>query len=79
MITASDIKKILCDFSVDPWSNATKKRWLFDVLKVPAGSKGDDEYLPQIFETMVDEFMLALKDNSVTGLVFNGLVHVLRR
>ena len=26
MITASDITKILCDFSADPWSNATKKR-----------------------------------------------------
>ena len=34
-ITAFDISKILCDFAEDPWSNATKKRWLFDVLKVP--------------------------------------------
>ena len=31
MITASDITKILCDFSEDPWSNATKKRRFFDV------------------------------------------------
>ena len=34
VITASDIKKILCDFSENPWSNGTQKRWLFDVLKV---------------------------------------------
>jgi hypothetical protein len=71
LITASDIKKILCDFSVDPWSNATKKRWLFDVLKVPARSRNDDEYWPQIFETMVDDFMLALLDHSVTGLALS--------
>ena len=43
MITASDITKTLRDFADDPWSNATKKRWLFDVLKVPAKSRRDDE------------------------------------
>ena len=53
MITAADITKILCDFAEDPWSNETKKRWLFDALKVPAKSRRDDEYLPQLFETMV--------------------------
>ena len=71
MITAADITKILCDFAEDPWSNATKKRWLFDVLKVPAKSRRDDEYLPQLFETMVDDFMLALQDNSITGLALS--------
>ena len=71
MITASDISKILCDFAEDPWSNATNKRWLIDVLKVPAKRRGDDEYLAQLFETMVDDFMLALQDNSITGLALS--------
>ena len=40
MITAPDISKILCDFAEEPWSNATKKRRLLDVLKVPATTHG---------------------------------------
>ena len=71
MITASDITKILRDFAEDPWRNATKKRWLFEVLKVPAKSRGDKEYLPKLFKTMVDDFMLALQDNSITGLALS--------
>ena len=60
------------DFAEDPWSNATKKRWLF-VLKVKAKRRRDDEYLPQLFETMVDDFMLALQNNSITGLALSPL------
>ena len=71
LITASDVKKILCDFSGDPWSNATKKRWLLDVLKVPTRSRNDDEYLPQIFETMVDDFIQALREHGVTRLALS--------
>ena len=71
MVTACDITTVLCDFAADPWSNATKKRWLFDVLKVPAQRRHDDEYLPQLLETMVDDFMLALQDNSITGLALS--------
>jgi hypothetical protein len=71
LITASDVKKILCDFSGDPWSSATRKRWLLDVLKVPARSTNDDEYLPQIFETMVDDFIQALREHGVTGLALS--------
>ena len=38
------------------------------VLKVAAKRRRDDEYLPRLFETMVDDFILALQDNSITGL-----------
>jgi hypothetical protein len=68
-ITASDITKILCDFAEDPWSNATNKRWLSHVLKVPAKSRGDDQYFVQLFGTMVDDFMLALLDNSTWACI----------
>ena len=42
MITASDITNISREFAEDPWSIATQKRWLFDVLKVLAKSRRDD-------------------------------------
>ena len=71
LITASDIKQILRDFSIDPWNNAINKRWLFDVLKVPAKSRHNDEYLSQMFETMVENFMLALVDHNVKGFALS--------
>ena len=74
-ITASDIKQILRDFSVDPWNNAVKKRWLFEVLQVPKFckcQKHGDKYLSQLFETMVDNFMLALADYNVKDLALSS-------
>ena len=71
LITASDIKQILRDFSIDPWNNAIKKRWLFDILQVPAKSRHDDAYLSQICQTMVDNFMLALVEHNVTGFALS--------
>ena len=71
MSTARDITKVLCQFAADPWSNATKKRWLFEVLKVPVRSRPGDTYLPDLFATMVDDFMQALQDNNITGLALS--------
>ena len=56
-ITAGDVKEVLQEFSSDPFSRHANKRWLLDVLKVPKASRQDPEYLPQMFETAVDEFL----------------------
>ena len=66
-ITASDIKDTLQDFSNDSYSCYAKKRWLWDVLKVPKEQRQDSEYLPQLFETAVDEFLQELHANQITG------------
>ena len=66
-ITASDIKDTLQDFSNDSYSCYAKKRWLWDVLKVPKEQRQDREYLPQLFETAVDEFLQELHANQITG------------
>ena len=44
---------------------------VFHVLKVPAKSRHNDENLLQIFETMVDNSMLALIDHSVKGFALS--------
>ena len=66
-ITASDIKDTLQAFSNDSYSCYAKKRWLWDVLKVPKEQRQDPEYLPQLFETAVDEFLQELHANQITG------------
>ena len=66
-ITASDIKDTLQDFSNDSYSCYAKKRWLWDVLKVPKEQRQDSEYLPQLFETAVDEFLQELHANQITA------------
>ena len=71
-ITASAIKKVLHDFSTNVFSNESNKRWLLDVLKTPARSRNDPDYLPQLLETMVDDFIQALHDNNVTGLALSS-------
>jgi hypothetical protein len=38
---------------------------------VPAKSRHDDEYLSQMFETMVENFMLALVDHNVKGFALS--------
>ena len=62
-ITASDIKETLQAFSNDPYCAYAKKRWLWDVLKVPKEKRQDPDYLPQLYETAVDEFLQELHAN----------------
>ena len=57
LITAGDVKEVLQDFCTDPFSSHANKRWLLDVLKVPKANRQDPEYLPQMFEAAVDEFL----------------------
>ena len=56
-IRASDIKDTLQAFADDPYSTYVKKRWLWNVLKVPKEKRHDPDYLPQLFETAVNEFL----------------------
>ena len=56
-IRASDIKDTLQAFADDPYSTYAKKRWLWHVLKVPKEKQHDPDYLPQLFETAVNEFL----------------------
>ena len=56
-IRASDIKDTLQAFADDPYSAYAKKRWLWIVLKVPKEKRQDPDYLPQLFETAVNEFL----------------------
>ena len=56
-IRASDIKDTLQAFADDPYSTYSKKRWLWNVLKVPKEKQHDPDYLPQLFETAVNEFL----------------------
>ena len=56
-IRASDIKDTLQAFADDPYSAYAKKRWLWNVLKVPKEKRQDPDYLPQLFETAVNEFL----------------------
>ena len=67
-ITASDIKETLQTFSNDPYSAYAKKRWLWDVLNVRKQNREDPEYLSQIFETAVDEFLQDLPANVRSSL-----------
>ena len=70
-IKASDIKDTLQAFSNDSYSCYAKKRWLWDVLKVPKEQRQDPtsrcQYLSQLFETAVDEFLQELHANQITG------------
>ena len=65
--TASHIREILQAFADDPYCCHVKKRWLCNVLKVPKEKQADPEYLPQILETAVDEFLQELHANVGTG------------
>ena len=67
-ITAGDIKETLQAFCSDGYSAYAKKRWLWEVLNVPKEKRQDPEYLPQIFETAVDEFLQDLHANVHTGV-----------
>ena len=62
-IRASDIKDTLQAFADDPYSAYAKKRWLWNVLKVPKEKRQDPDYLPQLFETAVNEFLEELHAN----------------
>jgi hypothetical protein len=68
LITSADIKNVLQEFSNDPFSANSNKRWLLDVLNVRKQSRRDPECLPQIFEEAVDEFVQELSANMLTGL-----------
>ena len=70
-ITADDIKEALQEFSSNPYSNHANKRWLFDVLKVPKASRQDAEYLTQMLETAVDEFLQDLSAEARTHVVMS--------
>ena len=67
LIRASEITEILMAFSSDPYSDYAKKRWLWDVLKVPRKKREDPKYLPQIFESAVGDFLKELHINMHTG------------
>ena len=66
-ITGSDIKETLRAFSNDPYSSYAKKRWLWTVLKVPKEKRQDPDYLPQLLQTAVDEFLEELHAKVRTG------------
>ena len=65
--TARDIKETLQAFSDDPYSEYAKKRWLCNVLKVPKEKREDPDYLPQLLETAVDDFLQELHANVRIG------------
>ena len=66
-ITASDIKITLQAFCDDPHMYYAKKRWLCNVLKVPKEKRQDPDYLSQLLETAVDQFLQELHANVRTG------------
>ena len=71
LITAGSVKDVLQEFASDPSSAHANKRWLLDVLNVPKESRQDPEYLPQIFETAVDEFLQDVSGNTLTRLALS--------
>ena len=68
LVTETNIRTALANFATDDFSGFVNKRWLHDLLKVPAKNRNDAEHLPQIFETAVADFVQDLRDNAVTGL-----------
>ena len=71
LITAGDVKEVMQAFCSDPFSAHANKRWLLDVLNVPKQSRQDPEYLPQIFETAVDDFLQDVSGNTLTRLALS--------
>ena len=71
LITAGSVKDVLQEFASDSFSAHANKRWLLDVLIVPKQSRQDPEYLPQIFETAVDEFLQDVSGNTLTRLALS--------
>jgi len=67
-VTETDIITALTNFATDDFSAWVNKRWLHDLLKVPAKKRTDAEHLTQIFATEVAEFLQDLRDNGVTAL-----------
>ena len=67
-VTETDIITALTNFATDDFSAWVNKRWLHDLLKVPAKNRTDAEHLTQIFATEVADFVQDLRDNGVTAL-----------
>ena len=65
------MKDALQGFASDPSSAYANKKWLLDFLNVPKESRQDPEYLPQIFETAVDEFLQDVSGNTLTRLALS--------
>ena len=65
-ITAGDAKEVLQEFASDSFNAYGNKRWLWDVLNVSKENRQDPEYLPQVFETAVDDFLEDFSSNGVT-------------
>ena len=72
-IKASDVKDVLREFCSDPFSSHANKRWLLHVLNVRKQNRHDPEYLLQIFEAAVDEFLQDLSGHMPNGLALSKL------
>ena len=68
LVTETDIRTALTNFATDDFSGWVHKRWLHDLLKVPAKNRTDAEHLSKIFDTAVADFVQDLRDNAVTAL-----------
>ena len=68
LVTETDIIIALTNFTTDDFSGWVNKRWLHDLLKVPAKTRTDAEHLSEIFDKTVADFVKDLRDNAVTAL-----------
>ena len=67
LITADSIKQVLQEFCNDEFSDHANQKWILDVLKAPNQQKGNVENLPQVLETLVDDFVQDFSaDNAAT-------------